>query len=171
MVRTLFVTGSLTSFLLLFIASTAQKPESPIVRQQDSQTDQEQDELPQKNQNQDEEERILIPADGENAVARRDFMRTKLMYTKNIFEGLTLGDFEAVEQGINEVKMITEGEQWIAIDNAEYRKLTAEFRTSADRLLRAAKTKNSDATALRFYEMSTRCIDCHKRLDHAKYQL
>ena len=97
-------------------------------------------------------------------------MRTKLLFTQNIFEGLTTGDFDAIETAIKEVQGVTEGEQWIAIDNEKYRKLTEEFTTSTKRLMEAAKSKNIDATALRYYELSTRCIDCHKHIRNAQYE-
>jgi len=119
---------------------------------------------------QQDDDRITLPLQDEDAVSRRDFMRTKLLYTQNIFEGLTTGDFKAIETAIEEVKRVTEGEQWIAIDNENYRKLTEEFKTSTRRLMTAAKSKNIDATALRYYEMSTRCIDCHKHIRNARYE-
>jgi hypothetical protein len=117
-----------------------------------------------------DDDRLTLPLQDDNAVSRRDFMRTKLLYTQNIFEGLTMGDFKAIETAVAEVQRVTEGEQWIAIDNENYRKLTEEFKTSTRRLMTAAKSKNIDATALRYYEMSTRCIDCHKHIRNAQYE-
>ena len=117
-----------------------------------------------------DDDRVTLPLQDEDAMSRRDFMRTKLLYTQNIFEGLTTGDFKAIETAVEEVQRVTEGEQWIAIDNENYRKLTEEFTTSTKRLMNAAKTKNIDATALRYYEMSTRCIDCHKHIRNARYE-
>ncbi len=121
-------------------------------------------------QEQQDDDEIVVPADDENAAARRDFMRTKLLYTQNVFAGLTLGDFDAVDAAVKEVQAITEGGRWVAIDDDYYRKLMEEFKTSTRRLAKASKTKNVDATALRFYEMSTRCIDCHEHIRHAKYE-
>lgn len=116
------------------------------------------------------EDRLTLPLQDDDAPSRRDFMRTKLLFTQNIFEGLTTGDFKAIETAIMEVQRVTEGEQWISIDNENYRKLTEEFNTSTRRLMAAAKSKNIDATALRYYEMSTRCIDCHKHIRNARYE-
>lgn len=120
---------------------------------------------------QQDDDTIIIPANDPDAVARRDFMRTKLMYTQNIFEGLTIGDFKAVDTAIMEVQMITEGEQWVTIDNEVYQRLTEEFKVSTRRLKKAAESRNIEATALRFYEMSNRCIDCHQHIRVAKYEL
>lgn len=119
---------------------------------------------------QDEDDPIVIPADDTGAQARRDFMRTKLMFTQNIFAGLTTGDFEAIERAVEEVQNVTSGEQWVTIDNDKYRKLTEEFKTSTSRLMQAVKSRNLDATALRYYNLSTNCIDCHKHIRQAQYE-
>jgi hypothetical protein len=110
-----------------------------------------------------------IPVPDEGSVERRDFMRTKLMYTQNILEGMTVSEFELIERGVKELEQILEAEQWVTIDNAEYRKLVDDFKTALQRVKKASESKNIEATALRFYEMSTRCIDCHQHLEHADY--
>ena len=124
----------------------------------------------QKTANAQDEEKLILPAQDPDSIARRDFMRTKLMFTQNVLRGLTLGDFDAIEEATLEVQRITESEAWIQIDNDQYRKLTDEFKTAANRLMIAAKTRNLDATAMRFYNMSTSCIDCHQHLRKAEYQ-
>jgi hypothetical protein len=112
----------------------------------------------------------ITPQQDETAVQRRDFMRTKLMYTQNIFEGLTTRDFELIRQGIAEVEQVTEAQEWIAIDSDAYRRLTSEFNSAVEKLKAAAESENVDAIALRFYDVSTRCIDCHQHLQKARYQ-
>ncbi len=106
-----------------------------------------------------------------DAVSRRDFMRTKLMYTQNIFEGLTTGDFDAIKIGVRNLSMVTEGALWVAIENADYTRLSDEFKTATRRLMTAAETGNIESTALRFYELSTSCIDCHQHIRKARYDL
>ncbi len=124
----------------------------------------------QKQEKRAEKERFTLPLNDPDKVARRDFMRTKLMYTQNIFEGLTVGDFDDIKTAVREVQMVTEGGQWVEIDNEIYRRLTEEFKTSTKRLAQAAETGNIEATALRFYEMSNRCIDCHQHIRKANYE-
>ena len=116
-----------------------------------------------------EADQETVPVPDESSVERRDFMRTKLMYSQNIFEGLTIRNFELIERGIHEVEQLLEAEQWVTIDSEDYRKLTAEFKTSLKRMKVTAESKNIEATALRFYDMSNRCIDCHQHLRHAQY--
>ena len=115
-----------------------------------------------------QDDRIVIPED-ENSISRRDFMRTKLLFSQDIFEGLTTGDFTLIQSAVREVQTVTEGEQWVTIDNEEYRRLVEEFKVTTERLLEASKTENIDATALRYYQMSTSCVDCHKHIRKAGY--
>ena len=132
---------------------------------------QQQDDTKKQEGKQDDDDKIVIPKQGEDAVARRDFMRLKLMYTQVIFEGLTTGDFDKIKNGVKEVQTVTRGSQWVAIDNETYRKLTEEFERAAKRLAEAAESGNIDATAMRYYQMSTSCIDCHKHIRVANYDL
>lgn len=114
-----------------------------------------------------EQEPIPVPEEG--SVERRDFMRSKLLFTQNILEGMTVSEFDLIDRGVKELEQILEAEQWVTIDNDEYRKLVDDFRTALGRVKKASESKNIEATALRFYEMSTRCIDCHQHLEHADY--
>lgn len=110
-----------------------------------------------------------IPVPKTGGVERRSFMRTKLNFTQNILEGLTMTEFGLIDHGIKELQGVLDAEQWVTIDHEEYRRLVDEFQVAVDRLKRASESKNIEATALRFYEMSTRCIDCHQHLQHAGY--
>jgi len=110
---------------------------------------------------------ILVPKEG--GVERRSFMRNKLNFTQNILEGLTMAEFGLISHGIDELEGVLDAEQWVTIDNEDYRLLVDEFRTTVRRLRTASETKNIEATALRFYEMSTRCIDCHQHLQRSGY--
>lgn len=124
---------------------------------------------PQDEDKQKDDDTIVLPRSGPDAIARSDFMRTKLMHSQNIFEGLTTGNFKLIKEGIAEVKMVTEAAEWIKIDNENYQKLEEDFKTSIQRLSEAAKSGNLEATALRYYQMSTSCIDCHKHIRIVKY--
>ena len=117
-----------------------------------------------------DQDKIILPAQDPNEVERRDSMQSKLMYSKNILEGLTAGDFVRITEAIENMQLVTEGAAWIEVDNDNYRRLSNEFKTSLRRLTAAAETKNLDATALRFYGMSTNCIDCHQHIRKADYQ-
>ena len=114
--------------------------------------------------------KIEVQDHGPDAIARRDYMRTKLMYSQNILEGLTRGNFKLIKNGIDEIQTVTAGEQWITIDNEQYKKLTEDFKTATKRLKVAAETGNIEATALRYYQLSTSCIDCHLHIRKVGYE-
>lgn len=124
---------------------------------------------PQEEDKQKSDDTIVLPRSGPDAVARADFMRSKLMHSQNIFEGLTTGNFKLIKTGIAEVKMLTEAEEWVKIDNKNYQKLEDDFKTSIKRLSEAAESGNIEATALRYYQLSTSCIDCHQHIRIVKY--
>lgn len=121
-------------------------------------------------QQQEDDEKIEIPSEGPDAIARKDFMRTKLMYSQNIFEGLTTGRFPLIEEGLNEIKNITHAEQWVTVDDERYQKLTDDFNMTLTRMAQALDSKNIDAVALRYYQMSTSCIDCHQHISLEGYK-
>ena len=118
-----------------------------------------------------QETKPLVGGQDSDAISRRDFMKTKLLYTQNIFGGLVTGDLEAASKAVREVQQITEAAQWVQIDSDEYRKLTEEFTTAANRLLEATESGNVDAATLRFQVLTTSCIDCHKHIRSVSYDL
>lgn len=113
----------------------------------------------------------LVGSQDSDAIARRDFMKTKLLYTQNILGGLVTGDLNAAAKAVREVQQITAAEQWVRIDNEEYLKLTDEFNIAAKRLLEATESGNVDAATLRFQVLTTSCIDCHKHIRAKSYDL
>ena len=112
---------------------------------------------------------IVLPKQDEDSISRRDSMRAKLQFSKNILEGLTIKDFDLITEAGQNMLALTEGDAWVAVDSPTYGKLTDEFKTATRRLIAAGKSENLDATALRFYDLSTRCIDCHGHLRHIDF--
>ena len=120
-------------------------------------------------QEKQQDDKIQVPSKGPEAVARRDFMMSKLRFSQMIFEGLTTGNLKLVQEGAQEVHAITKGSAWVTVDDERYQKLTSEFETATKRLIEAAESGNIDATALRYYHMSTSC-DCHKHIRKVGYE-
>lgn len=113
--------------------------------------------------------RIVIPADDDKAGERRDFMRIKMQSSQYILEGLTVKNFNLVNRGVKQIKEMTQSEKWVTIDDKFYQELVKDFETATERLEEAAKSENIDATALRYYQLTTNCIDCHKHIRKAAY--
>ena len=120
---------------------------------------------------QEEGDKTANPHDPD-LIAQRDFMRSKLMYSQLMLEGLTTADFAMVNEAIANMKAVAGGEMWVAIDDdPDYRDLTQDFQQAIDRLQKAADTNNIDATTMRFYQLNTTCIDCHKHIRARGYRL
>jgi hypothetical protein len=105
----------------------------------------------------------------QDSVSRRDFMRMKLNYTQNILEGLTTRDFGLIISGAEEVERITQAEAWNSNDFADYQKISDELRSVARHLKKAGQNSNLEAAALRYFELTMKCMDCHQYLRKADF--
>ena len=104
-----------------------------------------------------------------DSLSRRDFMRMKLNYTQNILEGLTTRDFGLIISGAEEVERITQAEAWNSNDFADYQKISDELRSAALHLKKAGQNSNLEAAALRYFELTMKCMDCHQYLRKADF--
>lgn len=105
----------------------------------------------------------------QDSLSRRDFMRMKLNYTQNILEGLTTRDFGLIISGAEEVERITQAEAWNSNDFADYQKISDELRSVAAHLKKAGQKSNLEAAALRYFELTMKCMDCHQYLRKADF--
>lgn len=111
-------------------------------------------------QDQDVEKREQLDSD-----ARKQFMRGKLLSSQKIVEGLSLKDYNLVREGADGVTALVMGQHWFVIDTPEYREYSRDMETSAKRLKKAADDKNIEAAALRYFDLTLNCIDCHQYLE------
>jgi hypothetical protein len=102
-----------------------------------------------------------VSGQDQDEISRRDFMRTKLMYSQNIMEGLTTRNFKLIKQGAEEINTITKATGWLVADTKEYAHYSEDLRDIADKIAKAADEKNLDAAAMRYFQMTANCIDCH----------
>ena len=90
------------------------------------------------------------------------FMRAKLDHSKKLLEGLALEDFTLIARQSQELSLLSQATNWQVLQTDEYLEQSAEFRRSADALTEAAREKNLDAAALRFVDLTMKCVNCHK---------
>ncbi len=102
-------------------------------------------------------------------ISRRDMMRTKLLLSQNIVEGLTLSNFDQVKKSGNEIIELTKAEAWLTPKAPDYQDYSNQFRKSVELLIANAEEKNIDGSAMRFYDMTTNCIDCHAYLNKNQF--
>ncbi len=99
------------------------------------------------------------------AHSRREFMRQKLDFSKNVLEGLSLEQYASIERSAKALKKLSEAAEWEVptIPNAtDYVALTTEFQRSCDDLLKQAKARNIDGATLSYLKLTMTCVQCHK---------
>lgn len=97
--------------------------------------------------------------------ARKEFMRGKLESNQKIVEGLSLKDFAMIREGAQGVTAIVIGQHWFVLDTQAYRDYSQDMEQAGQRLVDAADKKNLEAAALRYFDLTLNCIDCHRYLE------
>jgi len=91
-----------------------------------------------------------------------DFMRMKLIHAQKVLEGLTTEDYNMIAKHSQELSLLSQATNWQVLQTDEYLTQSVEFRRAADALTQAAEDKNLDAAALRYMDVTMKCIICHK---------
>lgn len=94
-----------------------------------------------------------------------NFMRKKLDSSSKILEGLCQEDAALVKAGAEELSDMSRVEIWNVMLDAEYRQHSIEFRDNAARVAEAAEAGEFDKAALRWFDVTMSCLDCH---DHVR---
>ena len=110
---------------------------------------------------QDEEQK----AEQIKSESRKEFMRGKLVSNQQVVEGLSMKNFALVREGAQGVTALVKGQHWFVLDTPQYKEFTKDMESSANQLIRAADDKNIEAAALRYFDLTLRCIDCHRYLE------
>lgn len=116
---------------------------------------------------------LLLGQDKEKSPpSRRDFMRQKLEFSKQILEGLTTENYESLGKGAKALRRLSRAAEWEVptIPNAtEYVTFTAEFQRLCDELTLKAKEKNIDGATLAYLRITMNCVNCHKYVRFAAH--
>lgn len=91
-----------------------------------------------------------------------DFMQLKLQHAQKVLEGLAIEDLDMVAKNAQEFSLLSQAASWNVLQTEEYIQQSAEFRRTADAMTKAAKDNNLDAAAIRYVELTMKCIHCHK---------
>lgn len=101
------------------------------------------------------------------------FMRTKLIYSQNILEGLALEKFDQVSRNAIKLREMTMSNTWLTLRNPDYMAQTTNYARAADQLYLAAVDKQLDRSTEAYVAVARACVDCHRmvRLEQHKRQL
>lgn len=95
-------------------------------------------------------------------VSTKEFMREKLGQSQKLLGALATEDFFTLGQASQRLSAMTQEASWQAFQNPDYTQFSANFRTHANALTKAAKEKDVDAATLAYVRMTMSCVDCHK---------
>ena len=93
---------------------------------------------------------------------RQDFMRGKLLSNQQIVEGLSTNNFDLIAKGADGVTALVKGQHWFVVDTPQYREYSDDMTSAAVKLKAAAVDKNLEASTLRYFELTLKCVDCHQ---------
>ena len=96
------------------------------------------------------------------------FMRAKLAASQSVLEGLVTEDYSKITTGARKMIVMSTASEWQVIEGPVYAQYSAEFRRSCQQLMRMAKKKNLDGSALSYMHLTMTCIGCHKFVRGAK---
>lgn len=98
----------------------------------------------------------------------KTFMERKLSASKSIIEGLSRADYDLVEKCAQDLMLISQEANWKVLNTKPYLKMSADFRSSAERMRNAANDKNLDGATLAYFEVTLSCVRCHKYIRENK---
>jgi predicted glycosyl hydrolase (DUF1957 family) len=102
------------------------------------------------------------PADDARPNRVAKFMQAKLEHAEKLLEGLTTEDYDLLVKESQALVLLSQSADWQVLQTADYAAESSEFRRAADGLKKAAKEKNLDAAALRYVDLTLKCVHCHK---------
>lgn len=97
-------------------------------------------------------------------VRDRNVMQFKLHFAQGVLEAIAMENFPLLATNAQKLASLTREVSWRIRHTPEYERLTADFRRQTEALARAARDRNVDAATVAYFQMTTRCVTCHKYL-------
>jgi hypothetical protein len=94
----------------------------------------------------------------------QEIMWRKLELSHETLDALALDDFEAIAAYAEDIEAMSRVEQWTISDSEAYLSESAQFQRAARELGSAARTRDSEAAALAYVDLTIRCVLCHRLL-------
>lgn len=89
-------------------------------------------------------------------------MKAKAGYAHRLLDAVVLGELETVRDQAFRLKAVAETADWNVMDTPEYVRESEAFIRATDRLLQSAGSKNPEAVALAYVEVTLSCVHCHR---------
>jgi cytochrome c556 len=89
-------------------------------------------------------------------------MKAKAGYAHRLLDAVVLGELDTIRDQAFRLKAVAETADWNVMSTPEYARETEAFVLAADRLLQSAASKNPEAAALAYVEVTLSCVRCHR---------
>jgi hypothetical protein len=89
-------------------------------------------------------------------------MQKKLKSAHTVLDGVVVADFKKIESGGEQLIKLAKSETWQLIRSPLYERHSADFVARTETLVKKAKEKNMDGTALAYVDMTLSCVRCHQ---------
>ncbi|MSR60718.1 MAG: hypothetical protein EXS05_24275 [Planctomycetaceae bacterium] len=99
---------------------------------------------------------------GIKKLAIKAFMHKKLASSQEILEGLAMEDFDLIEKGAKQLKVMSLAAEFMVVDDPLYPHHADQFRRTVAKIEKAAEEQRLDGATLGFVEMTMSCVECHK---------
>ena len=106
--------------------------------------------------------RAQRPANAGDAEKASLWMKQKLVASQKVLEGMTRGDFDAIEKNAQQMLVLAYLEEWFRADLPEYKAQLHAFDHANGAIVRAARERNIDGVTLAYNQLTISCVQCHK---------
>ena len=116
---------------------------------------------------QGKEEQPVVQADEKKGKTRPDrkvvkeLMGKKLEISQKLLAALVMNDLPKASAEAENLIKLRKDLAWMIVKTETYELWSAEFTSSAEKVIKAAKDKNYDAAKLGYLEMTMTCFHCH----------
>jgi len=94
--------------------------------------------------------------------SKSSIMQRKLLQAQKLLEGLVQSDFSKMQAAADELAILRQKAEWMALKTRDYELFTSDFQRNIEAMQKAAKNKNLDAATLAYVDMTFTCVRCHK---------
>ena len=107
------------------------------------------------------------PTQAEDNTNEKDvsvWMKKKVEYSHQVFDGLATADFEQIHDAAEHLRLLNKVEGFVRGRTPDYRRHVENFQAANEEILRQSDAKNLEGVTLAFTQMTYSCVACHKQL-------
>lgn len=101
--------------------------------------------------------------------ATRAIMRTKLVFSRNILEGIVLEKPDLVARNARLLRDMSQTNAFLALGFSDYLRYIKQYQGNTDALAQAAREKNLTKASQIFAKISNNCVECHRSFRREQY--